>query len=245
MTNTPPNLIAWCPVKVRQKVFLAAILCPPEQPMDRDWYMTYLGMRIQRLVSSSPDPREVTRSLQEELYRTGLVPEMGFCLDDEAGQRLVTYNPSVEEKVGNLGVFKALKSFPKAPAVDNLAVRRVLQVDPSDPDGSLLLWAQEMGHRMSCSSFSARLESSQIDRVIICQLVAYLAALAAYMPTIVLAGGLRTQCHGNLRRGFRGASTDEEGASACIRPWTVVTRKLLFSPLQWGPNEAFRGRQFR
>ena len=137
--------IAWSPIQTPRKIFLLAVLCPANQKMDRRTYLSYLGDRIQTMVQSSQDPQEAVKALQEELYRTGLVREVGYCPTDEAGQRLVTDNPSIEDKVDNLGAFKSLESNPRAAPTDNLEARKAMKADQTAPQDSLLNWATQMG----------------------------------------------------------------------------------------------------
>lgn len=137
--------IAWSPLRTRRKLFLLAVLCPANQKMDRQTYLSYLGHRVQRMVNKSPDPKAAVKALQTEMFRTGLVRETGYCPMNEAGSRLVTYNPTAYEKVSNLGAFKSLASKPQAAATDSLEARNAMSPDCDSPQDSLLNWATQMG----------------------------------------------------------------------------------------------------
>jgi hypothetical protein len=63
------------------------------------------------MVDEAPDPVEAVSALQEEMFSSGLVLDMGHCPADEAGNRLVWSNPAVEEKLSSLGVFQELRKL--------------------------------------------------------------------------------------------------------------------------------------
>lgn len=142
---TPSPQIAYSPLDQSSKVSLVSVLCPASHPMDRPLYLSFLGDRMQAMVDASFNPHQAVQDFQDEMYRTGLVRDLGNIPLHEAGARLVASNPSVWEKLDSLGVFRAIKSQRKAPATDNLAARRSLQADKDSPADSLTRWASLMG----------------------------------------------------------------------------------------------------
>ena len=138
------RLIAWSPLKEPGKAYLVAIRCHPNQQLDRDIYMSLLGDRIQHMVDQAPDPDEAVSALQEEMFSSGLLLDVGHCPANQAGNRLVWSNGAVEEKLSSLGVFQRLKKV-KAPLVENLMAHQALMSEKDNPVDNLMLWASQIG----------------------------------------------------------------------------------------------------
>src|SRR5271156_2018862 len=143
MPDSRTRLVAWSPLKDPRKAYLVAIRCHPNQELDRHIYMSLLGDRIQHMIDEAPDPDEAVSALQEEMFRTGLVIEVGHCPADEAGSRLVWSNSAIEEKLSNLGVFERLKKA-KQPLIENLMAHQALVSDNENPVDNLTLWASQI-----------------------------------------------------------------------------------------------------
>lgn len=142
--ETTTRLIAWSPLKDPRKAYLVAIRCHPKQKLDRHIYMNLLGDRIQRMVDEAPDPKEAVSALQEEMFSSGLVLDVGHCPANEAGNRLVWSNPAVEEKLSSLGVFRKLSKV-KQPLVEDLMAHQALMSEKDNPVDNLTLWAAQIG----------------------------------------------------------------------------------------------------
>jgi hypothetical protein len=106
--------------------------------------MSLLGDRIQRMVDEASDPSEAVRALQEEMFSSGLVLDVGHCPVDEAGNRLVWSNPAIEEKLSSLGVFQKLRKV-RHPLVESLMAHQALMSDRENPGDNLTLWASQIG----------------------------------------------------------------------------------------------------
>src|SRR5712692_836221 len=93
--------VAWTPLLKPQLIPLLAIRCPPTQRLDRDIYLSYLSDRVQAMVDALPeeDQKDAVSQFQEEMFRTGLVREVGFCPADEVGVNLVMSNSEIWEKL--------------------------------------------------------------------------------------------------------------------------------------------------
>jgi hypothetical protein len=144
IANDRMSRVAWSPLSSPDKIRLTSILCPANQAMDRLMYLSFLGDRVQSMVDAWPEPAELVWQLQEEMFRTGLVREIGYCPSDQAGSRLIEGNPNVEEKLSQLGVFRALSHGKNVPTTDDLAARRALQAEKEDPADGLLMWASQI-----------------------------------------------------------------------------------------------------
>lgn len=131
--------VAWCPSSDPELVELGAVLCHPEQKLDRDTYLYLVGERIQRIVDSAEDPAEATYALQNTLLEYGLGPDLN-CPPNKAGNWLVWSNPGVEEYLSNKGLLddlenKLLQEMPVARA----AIENDTQSD--DAIAWLHMWA--------------------------------------------------------------------------------------------------------
>jgi hypothetical protein len=144
VSNNPTRLISWSPLEGSRSVYMVAIRCHPNQKLDSDTYMYLLSKRVQHMVDESGDPSEAVAALQEEMFRSGLVSEVGFCPVDEAGNRLVWSNPAVEEKLSNLGAFELLRTA-QQPLIENLMAHQALVSDRENPIDNLTLWASQIG----------------------------------------------------------------------------------------------------
>jgi len=144
MTSKRTRLIAWSPLKDPRKAYLVAIRCHPNQKLDRHIYMSLLGDRIQRMVDEAPDSDEAVSALQEEMFTSSLVLDVGHCPASEAGNRLVWSNPAVEEKLSSLGVFQKLSKL-KQPLVEDLMAHQALMSEKDNPVDNLTLWAAQIG----------------------------------------------------------------------------------------------------
>jgi hypothetical protein len=131
-----------------EEIYAVAIRCLPTQSLDRNIYMSLLGDRIQEMVDTAPDPEEAVSALQEEMFSSGLVGDVGHCPTDEAGNRLVWSNPSVEERLSILGVFKSLSAV-KHPLIENLLAHEVFRSQRENPVDNLTMWAWHIGGRMA------------------------------------------------------------------------------------------------
>jgi hypothetical protein len=138
--------IAWTPLLKPQHIPLVAIRCHPSQLLDRDIYLHLLGVRIQGLVDCIPptERKRAVRDFQEEMFRTGLVLEVGYCPADEVGNRLVESNPGIWEPLTNMGVFRRLTNA-RHPLVENLMAHQALSSEKDDPECHLIHWAAQAG----------------------------------------------------------------------------------------------------
>lgn len=130
-----------------EEIYAVAIRCLPTQVLDRDLYMSFLGDRIQEMVDTAPDPEEAVSALQEAMFSSGLVSEVGHCPTDEAGNRLVCSNPAVEERLSILGVFQSLREV-KRPLIENLLAHEVFLSQEENPVDNLTMWAWHIGGRL-------------------------------------------------------------------------------------------------
>jgi hypothetical protein len=130
------------------EIYAVAIRCLPTQPLDRDLYLSLLGDRIQEMVDTAPDPEEAVSALQEAMFSSGLVGDVGHCPMDEAGNRLVWSNPAVEEQLSNLGVFQRLSDI-ELPLIENLLAYEVFMSQKENPVDNLTMWAWHIGGRMA------------------------------------------------------------------------------------------------
>jgi hypothetical protein len=144
MMSNRSRQIAWTPLKDPRKTRLVAIRCHPDQVLDRDIYLFLLSKRIQQMVDAAPDAAQAVSALQEEMFRTGVVLEVGHCPAAEAGNRLVWSNPAVAEKISCLRVFQKLRKV-KLPLVENLMAHQALSSEMDDPEGGLTRWAWLIG----------------------------------------------------------------------------------------------------
>jgi hypothetical protein len=129
------------------EIYAVAIRCLPMQLLDRDLYMSLLGDRIQEMVDTAPDPDEAVSALQEAMFGSGLVGDVGHCPTDEAGNRLVESNPAVEEQLSILGVFQSLSQV-KHPLIENLLAHEVFVSQNENPVDNLTMWAWHVGGRL-------------------------------------------------------------------------------------------------
>jgi hypothetical protein len=129
------------------EIYAVAIRCLPTQPLDRDIYMSLLGDRIQEMVDTAPDPEEAVSALQEAMFGSGLLGEVGNCPTDETGNRLVWGNPAVEEQLSNLGVFRKLSEV-KYPLIENLLAHEAFGSQKENPVDNLTTWAWHIGGRL-------------------------------------------------------------------------------------------------
>ncbi len=147
MTPTmPTRLIAWTPLLKPELIPLLAIRCPPTQQLDRDIYLSYLSDRVQAMVDALPeeDQADAVQQVQEVMFRTGLVREVGFCPADEVGVNLVMSNSEIWEKLSNLGVSQRLRKA-RYPLMENLMAHQALMSDRENPGDCLMKWASRMG----------------------------------------------------------------------------------------------------
>jgi hypothetical protein len=105
--------------------------------------MNFLGDRIQEMVDTAPDPEEAVSALQEEMFSSGLVMDVGHCPTSEAGNRLVWSNPAVEERLSNLGVFEELRHV-VCPLIESLLAYEALKSQEDNPVDNLTLWAWQI-----------------------------------------------------------------------------------------------------
>jgi hypothetical protein len=131
-----------------REIYAVAIRCLPMQHLDRDLYMSLLGDRIQEMVDTAPDPEEAVSALQEAMFSSGLVSEVGHCPTDEAGNRLVWSNPAVAEQLSNLGVFQSLREV-RQPLIENLLAHEVFVSQKENPVDNLTMWAWHIGGRLA------------------------------------------------------------------------------------------------
>jgi hypothetical protein len=139
MSGLIHNWIAWCPSFDPELVELGAVLCHPEQKLDRNTYLCLVGERIQRIVDAAEDPVEATHELEKSLFEYGLGPDLS-CPPENAGNWLVWSNPGVEEYLANKGLLEGLRNKkPKEMAV----AREVIEGDAENDDaiGWLQMWA--------------------------------------------------------------------------------------------------------
>lgn len=138
--------IAWTPLLKPQLIPLLAIRCPPMQELDRDLYLSYLSDRIQAMVDALPEENrsDAVGQFQEEMFRTGLVKDVGHCPPDDAGVNLVMSNSEIWEKLSNLGVSQRLRKA-KYPLIENLMAHQALMSDRENPVDNLTMWAWRMG----------------------------------------------------------------------------------------------------
>lgn len=134
-------MIAWAPTKKSRWIRLTAVLCAPEQVMDRDIYLLLLGERVQRMVDAAEDPDEARDQLHRHLFEYGLMPDLGHCPTEEAGNRLVWSNPAVGEKLGDLGV---LRGLPQVKVVEMTQAREVINQDLEEPMDQLAIWVSDL-----------------------------------------------------------------------------------------------------
>jgi hypothetical protein len=138
MSGLMHNWIAWCPSFDPELVELGAVLCHPEQKLDRNIYLCLVGERIQRIVDAAEDPVEATHELEKSLFEYGLGPDLS-CPPENAGNWLVWSNPGVEERFANKGLLEDLRNKkPKEMAV----AREVIEGDAENDDaiGRLQMW---------------------------------------------------------------------------------------------------------
>ena|ERR1700722_8577362 len=145
---TRPRHIAWSPLTEPREIYAVAIRCLPTQQLDRDLYMSFLGDRIQEMVDTAPDPGEAVSALQEAMFSSGLVGDVGHCPTHEAGNRLVWSNPAVEEQLSILGVFERLREV-KSPLIENLLAHEVFMSQKENPVDNLTVWAWHIGGRLA------------------------------------------------------------------------------------------------
>jgi hypothetical protein len=143
-----PKDIAWSPLNEPGEIYAVAIRCLPSQSLNRDIYMSLLGDRIQEMVDTAPDAEEAVSALQEEMFSSGLVSDVGYCPTDEAGNRLVCSNPAVEEQLSILGVFRGLGEV-KHPLIENLLAYEVFVSQKENPVDNLTMWAWHIGGRLA------------------------------------------------------------------------------------------------
>lgn len=125
------------------KVYMVAIRCLPTQELDSYLYMSILSDRIQEMVDTAPDPEGAVSALQEEMYGSGLIMDVGHCPTSEAGIRLVSSNPAVEERLSILGVFEKLRHVVH-PLIENLLAHEALKSQVDNPVDNLTLWAWQI-----------------------------------------------------------------------------------------------------
>jgi hypothetical protein len=135
--------IAWSPLIEPANIYMVAIRCLPTQKLDSYLYMNFLGDRIQEMVDTAPDPEEAVSALQEEMFSSGLVMDVGHCPTSEAGNRLVWSNPAVEERLSNLGVFEELRHV-VCPLIESLLAYEALKSQEDNPVDNLTLWAWQI-----------------------------------------------------------------------------------------------------
>ena len=134
-------MIAWAPTTKSRWIRLTAVLCAPEQVMDRDIYLLLLGERVQRMVDAAEDPDEARDQLHRHLFEYGLMPDLGHCPIEEAGNQLVWSNPAVGEKLGDLGV---LRGLPQVKVVEMTQAREVINQDLEEPMDQLAIWVSDL-----------------------------------------------------------------------------------------------------
>jgi hypothetical protein len=132
------QMVAWSPVMPLSKTVLGAVLCSPQQEMDRQAYLSLLGDRIQRMVDASDDPSEAAEEFENALIEQGLWIEDGPIPTDEVGNRLVWSNPAVHEKLESIGLLSNLKG--KKPQ-EMSSARQQIDEDKASPRSRLLDWA--------------------------------------------------------------------------------------------------------
>jgi hypothetical protein len=129
------------------EIYAVAIRCLPTQRLDRDIYMSLLGDRIQEMVDTAPEPDEAVSALQEAMFSSGLVSDVGHCPTEEAGDRLVWSNGAVEEQLSILGVFQRLREV-KHPLIENLLAHEVFMSQKENPVDNLTIWAWHIAGRI-------------------------------------------------------------------------------------------------
>ena len=68
----------------------------------------------QEMVDTAPDSEEAAIALQEAMFCSGLLSDVGHCPTDEVGNRLVWSNPAIAEQLSNLGVFQSLNEIKRS-----------------------------------------------------------------------------------------------------------------------------------
>jgi hypothetical protein len=134
--------VAWSPSSDPELVELGAVLCHPEQKLDRDTYLYLVGEGIQRIVDLAEDPAEATCELQNMLFEYGLGPDLP-CPPENAGNWLIWSNLSVAENFGRNELLDNLKNrSPEEVAV----TREVIESDVQNEDaiGRLQMWAWQL-----------------------------------------------------------------------------------------------------
>lgn len=133
------NWIAWCPSSDPELAEIGAVLCHPDQKLDRDTYLYLVGERIQRIVDFAADPAEAADALQNTLLAYGLGPDLS-CPPDKAADWFVRSNPGVEECLERRGLLEDLRSKTLR---ETPAARAVIESDAQNDDaiGWLHMWA--------------------------------------------------------------------------------------------------------
>lgn len=129
--------VAWAPTREEPGAQISAVLCHPEQALDRELYLSLLGDRIQRMIDASPDPQGATNELANLLFEQGLLADAGHVPAEEAGNRLVWSNPAIEERLGNRNLLSKIKA---AKPHEMPEARKAILADQADPLTRLLSW---------------------------------------------------------------------------------------------------------
>jgi hypothetical protein len=132
------SLVAWSPALRLSKTVLGAVLCSPQQEMDRQAYLSLLGDRIQRMVDAADDPSEAAEEFESALIEQGLWIAGGRIPTEEVGNRLVWSNPAVHESLEARGLLRNLKG---AKVRELKSARTQVEADADSPHSRLLDWA--------------------------------------------------------------------------------------------------------
>jgi hypothetical protein len=132
--------IAWAPSSSPAVLTLASGTWLQGSPVTWPDLMDEIGRRIQRLIDRCADPQSAAEQLHESLYQAGLWPDLGQIPTEEAGERLITSNPGVWQRLGQHGVTLQDPKHPPTATSEIPAARSILQVDRENPEAALDNW---------------------------------------------------------------------------------------------------------